>query len=226
MISDGRIRARRTITRPAKDMWAPLSGAATSSLSDGIGRTGSFDPGIRPVTVKTQFCGPALTVQCRAGDNAAALAAMRWIEPGDVVVLGNGGATSGALAGGNYVAMIKARGAVALVCDGPARDLDELDEVGIPIFSRGVTPAGPFKTGPGSVGFPVAIGPVTVASGDLIVGDRDGLVCVRQDDLAAAIDGYAAVREREAQMAKAIAAGGIPQWLQDKLDAIDCDLVD
>lgn len=226
MINDSKIRARRTISRPAKDVWAPLAGAATSSLSDGIGRTGSFDPGIRPVTVKTQFCGPALTVQCRAGDNAAALAALRWIEPGDVVVLGNGGATSGALVGGNYIAMIKARGAVALVCDGPARDLDELDEVGIPVFSRGVTPAGPFKTGPGSIGFPVAIGPVSIASGDFIVGDRDGLVHVRQEDLAAAIDGYAAVRAREAQMAKAIAAGGIPQWLQDKLDAIDLDLVD
>lgn len=226
MISDSRIRARRSIPRPAQEVWGPLAGAETSSLSDGIGRTGSFDPGIRPVTVNTRFAGPAVTVQCRAGDNAAALAALRWIEPGDVVVLGNGGATSGALVGGNYIAMIKARGAVALVCDGPARDLDELDEIGIPVFSRGVTPAGPFKTGPGSIGFPVAIGPVTIASGDVIVGDRDGLVHVRQEDLPAAVQGYLAVRAREAQMAEAIAAGAIPQWLQDRLDAIAIDIVE
>lgn len=225
MISDRRIRARREIARPDPTSWVGLAGAATSSLSDGIGRTGAFDIGIRPVTKAVTFAGPALTVQCRAGDNGAALAALKWVQPGDVVVLANGGATTGALLGGNYVAMIKARGAVALVSDGPSRDLDELDEVGLPVFSRGVTPAGPFKTGPGSIGFPVSVGPLSIASGDIIVGDRDGLVLVRQDDIAAAVEGYEAVRVREAEMAKAIAAGGVPDWLQERLDAIEIDLV-
>lgn len=222
-ISDSRIRVRREIIRPEPRTWEPLRNAATSSLSDGIGRSGAMDIGMRPVTSWVTFCGPALTVQCRPGDNLAALVALNYIEPGDVVVLANGGATQAALAGGNYVAMMRDRGAIALVSDGPARDLDELEEVGIPVFSRGVTPAGPFKTGPGRIGFAVSIGGVTIASGDIVVGDRDGLVVVRKEEIGPAAEGYEAVRAREAATTKAIAEGEIPEWLQRRIDSVDID---
>ena len=223
-ISDSKIRARQEFARPPKSEWEALVGAATSSLSDGIGRMGAFDGGIRPVTRNTVFAGPALTVKCRSGDNLAALVSLEWTKPGDVVVLANDGATVAALAGGNYVAMLKARGAVALICDGPARDLDELDEIGLPVFARGVTPAGPFKTGPGTIGFPVAVGPVVVSSGDIVVGDRDGLVVVAQSDIELAVKGYQMVREREAEMAAAIAEGGIPGWLRSRIAAVEVDV--
>lgn len=221
MISDQKIRARREVARPEPDRWRPLVGAASSSVCDGQGRRGALDAGIRPVTANAAFTGPALTVECRPGDNLAALRALDWIRPGDVVVLANGGSTQAAIFGGNYVALVKARGAVGLVSDGPARDLDELDQIGLPVFSRGVMPGGPFKTGPGSIGFPVVIGPVAIASGDVIVSDQDGVVVVRQDEIEQAIAGYVAVRDREAAMARAIGAGDIPQFLREKIDAIE-----
>lgn len=221
MISDQKIRARREVVRPDAARWQPLVGASSSSLCDGQGRRGALDAGIRPVTANVAFTGPALTIECRPGDNLAALRGLDWIRPGDVVVLANGASAQSAIVGGNYVALIKARGAVALVADGPARDLDELDQIGLPVFSRGVMPGGPFKTGPGSIGFPVTIGAVTIASGDVIVGDRDGVVAVRQEELERAVAGYQAVRDREAAMAEAIGGGGIPQFLREKIDAIE-----
>lgn len=225
MFSDKRITARRTIPRPAAASWQPLAGASTSMVSDGQGRRGAFDAGLRPVTSAVAFAGPALTVHCRPGDNLTALAAIEWIRPGDVVVLANGGHVGAALIGGNYAAMVKARGAVAVVCDAPARDLGELEAVGLPVFARGAMPAGPTKMAPGTIGFPVAVGPITVASGDLIIGDRDGLVLVRADEIAAVVAGYLAVRDREAAMAGSLASGALPDWLAELVERVGVDVV-
>ena len=218
MFSDKRITARTETPRPDPDLWRELIGASSSSLSDGQGRRGALDAGLRPVTAAVAFAGPALTVQCRPGDNLTALAALDWVRPGDVVVLANGGFTGAALVGGNYVAMIKARGAVALVCDAPARDLDELDALGLPVFARGVMPAGPMKVSPGTIGFPVAVGEVTI--------DRDGVVVVLQGEIEGAIAGYRAVRAREAEMVDAIARGGVPGWLMGQIEKIGIDRID
>ena len=223
--SDTRIRARRTWDRPDPATWTSLVGAASSAVCDGQGRRGALDIGIRPLTGKTAFTGPALTIECRAGDNAAALAALDWIAPGDVIVVANGGGTGAAIVGGHYAAMVSARGAVAVVCDGPARDLDELDEIGIPVFARGVTPAGPFKTGPGAIGFPVSVGSVAVASGDLLVGDRDGVVVVERERIAAAVAGHDAVKAREIDMEAASRSGRTPDWIRQLIDEIGVEIV-
>lgn len=223
-ISDKRIRARRALDRPDAETWRPLVGAASSAVCDGQGRTGALDIGIRPLTSKAVFTGPALTLECRAGDNVTALAALDWIRPGDVVVIANGGATHAAVIGGHYAAMAWARGAVAVVSDGPARDLDELEDIGVPIFARGVTPAGPFKSGPGTIGFPVVIGAVTIASGDVLVGDRDGVVVVRRDDIAAAVAGHETVKAREAVLAQAARSDQMPDWIREAVDRVGIDL--
>ena len=75
-----------------------------------------------------------------------------------------------------YVA--RNRGAAAFVTDGLVRDLDDLESVGLPTFAMGVTPNSPQRRGPGSVGLPIVCGGVAVASGDIVVGDRDGVVVV------------------------------------------------
>ncbi len=224
--SDKRITARRDWPRPAEAAWAELKGASSSVVCDGQGRRGALPAAIRPVTAATAFAGPALTVQCRPRDNVAALAALQWVRSGDVMVLGNDGHDGAALIGANFVALARARGVAAIVCDGPARDIDDLDSLGIPVFSRGVMPGGPFKTGPGLIGFPVPIGPVVVASGDIVVGDRDGIVVVRQDEIAVAVAGHRAIRARESAMAATIGQGDLPDWLRETISAIGVDVVD
>jgi 4-hydroxy-4-methyl-2-oxoglutarate aldolase len=207
VFSDKRITARTVIPRPDPTAWRELVGASASSLCDGQGRRGSLDAGLRPVTSATAFAGPALTVQCRPGDNLTALAALEWVRPGDVVVLANGGYCGAALVGGNYV------------------DLDELEALGLPVFARGAMPAGPMKASPGTIGFPVAVGDVTISSGDVLVGDRDGVVVVRQQELAVAIAGYRAVRAREAQMAGIVGTGTVPAWLGELIAKVGIDRV-
>lgn len=199
--------------RPDAASYAPLQGAATSMISDGLGRHGGVGGGIRALTTASRFCGPALTVRCRPNDNLAALVALTHLQPGDVVVIDAAAHLEGAVLGGNYAALVKGRGGVALVADGAARDLEELEALGLPVFARGLTPNGPFKTGPGEVGGRIVLGPVPVQSGDIVVGDPDGVVVVPQARLDAAIDGLRAIQARESEMARTIGGGEIPDWL-------------
>ena len=94
--------------------------------------------------------------------------------------------------------------------DGGVRDVEEIErDYGFPIFSRSIVPAttvGRFKTIASNV--PVVVGGVTVNPGDLVVGDRDGVVVVpaaRVDQvLQAALD----IENREREQTKLIRETG------------------
>ena len=78
-----------------------------------------------------------------------------------------------------------ANGIAGVVIDGATRDVDELTAMKLPVFATAVTPAGPWKNGPGTVGYPVACGHVVCHPGDAIFGDGDGVVVVARDEVAA-----------------------------------------
>ena len=113
------------------------------------------------------------------------------------------------------------RGAVAIVTDGMARDAAEIIELGIPCFCRGVTPNSAFPSGPGEVGLPLALGEVTIEAGDLIMGDRDGVVVVprvRLDEITSRLEQVAA---NEAEMHAKVARGEIGSLLEGYPDLKD-----
>lgn len=58
------------------------------------------------------------------------------------------------------------------------RDIEELDSMELRIHARAVNPAGPLKWGPGQVGVSVACGNFVCYSGDVIIGDRDGIIVI------------------------------------------------
>ncbi len=191
-----------------------LRGFATSVIGDGMGRRCALGSTIQARTRAVRFAGSALTVRCRASDNLAALVSLESTRPGDVVVIACGPGADAAIVGGNYLALAKARGAVAVVTDGLVRDIDEVDALGIPVFATGFTPNGPFKTGPGEIGLPISLGGLQIESGDLLVGDKDGVVVIAQQRVAEAIERAAAVQAREEAMGAAIAAGTTPDFIE------------
>ena len=88
-----------------------------------------------------------------------------------------------------------------------ARDLTGIEEIDFPIFARGLTPNSCVKSGPGKVGFPVVVGGVLVSPGDVVMGDRDGVVVVplaRLDEVIATVD---AIRAAEGEVLAKVAAG-------------------
>ena len=57
-------------------------------------------------------------------------------------------------------------------------DIDGIKDVGIPVYARGLTLNSPEKHGPGEIGLPILLGGESVAAGDVVVCDRDGVVVV------------------------------------------------
>lgn len=214
------INRRAAFARVAPEHLRQLRAIPSSMLGDGLGRRRGLGPMVQALAGGQAFVGSALTIRCRGGDNLAALAALSSIQPGDVVVIATGGNDEAAVVGGNYASMAKARGAVAIITDGLVRDLDELDEIGMPVFGAGVTPNGPFKTGPGEIGVPVTLGDLPILPGDALVGDRDGVVAIPAARIQEAIEKGLAVQAREASMAESNKKGEIPGWLTQLIEAV------
>ena len=83
--------------------------------------------------------------------------------------------------GGNLIRAAQARGVVAIIVDGNVRDIVDLRASGIAVCSRGITPRGPAWNG--RAGGSIRCGGLEVRTGDLIVGDDDGVVAVPLDDV-------------------------------------------
>src|SRR5699024_3881379 len=95
----------------------------------------------------------------------------------------------------------------AYVIDGAIRDVDEIGALEFPVYARAVTPAGPYRNGPGRVGVPVAIGGVVVSPGDWLVGDSDGIAVIPQTDIEGVLADAERKREKEEQQQLDIRAG-------------------
>ena len=108
----------------------------------------------------------------------APYAALKFAQPGDVLVVAVDGNSAASVIGDVLLGMARNAGIVAAVTDGMVRDIAGIDEVGIPVFAQGLSPNSPFKDGPGEIGGAITLGGTTVRAGDLVVGDIDGVVVV------------------------------------------------
>jgi len=148
-----------------------------ATVSDAMERFGVAD-GIRPLWRGATLSGPAFTVWTRPGDNAGLHAAFERIRRGEILVVNGGADETRALIGELVAEKAKALGVGGIVLDAAARDVVELERVGVPVFARSVTPAGPWKTGPFRTGETIAVGGVAVSPGDWVLGDDDGVAIV------------------------------------------------
>lgn len=205
------IRAR--FPRLSAPQLAPFRGRSTSFVVDAMNGRGALSHEIKPLDPGSWFVGSALTARAGARDNLAALAALDLIEPGDVLVIVTQGFAGTATLGDHMARIAQMRGAAAVVTDGMVRDAAEIIELGIPVCCRGVTPNSAFPSGPGEVGLPLAMGEVTVDAGDLVIGDRDGVVVVPRAQLAEVTARLELVAAKEAEMHAKVASGEIRSLL-------------
>ncbi len=129
-----------------------------------------------------QLLGTAITVKCPAGDNLMMHEALDLAQPGDVIVVDGDGLCNRSIAGEIMMRLAQGKGIAGWIIDGCIRDLDGAQELTMPVYAAGVTPQGPYKNGPGEVNVPVACGGQVVFLGDILVGDRDGIVVIHPKD--------------------------------------------
>ncbi len=144
------------------------------------------DPGLRAAWPGSKVAGPAFTVRGIGGDNLALHNAVLAAPAGSVLVVDLQGAAYGHW--GEVLAVAaQHRGILGLVVDGGVRDSEEMAAMDFPVFARNVTVVGTVKDYPGDMRSPVRVGGVVVHTGDLIVGDADGVVVLPQDSADAII---------------------------------------
>ncbi|MGA5500151.1 RraA family protein [Streptomyces umbrinus] len=186
--------------RPDQQVLQRFREHSVANLGDALDRLNIVDGGISPVWHGSKAVGTALPVLTVAGDNKAVIAALDHIRPGDILVINASGYDGRAVIGDNLAQRFDVFGAVGAVVDGYVRDGAIIEKLGVPVFARGLTPAGPFKNGPGTIGEPVALGGVVVNPGDIVVADDDGVIVIPPHRAEEALTAVEAIVAREADL--------------------------
>jgi 4-hydroxy-4-methyl-2-oxoglutarate aldolase len=177
-----RVHAR--FRRPDERLLAAFGTASSAQVADSMSRLGGMDAGIRPVWPSPRIIGAALTVWCHSGDNLMLHKGLSLAQPGDIIVMNTQGNVVNSGFGELLATSAVKLGVRGVVVDGTVRDADALQALGLPVYSRGLSPNGCNKDGAGEAGAIIACGGVAVRPGDVIIADRDGVTVVPLDDAA------------------------------------------
>jgi regulator of RNase E activity RraA len=209
--------AHHATPAPADPLVAAFAKVPTASLADAVdqvtGKRGFMSHDMRPQSpgnfagrAATALLKPAppekATAQLSARDSVAMIDNAKPGEVG-VIVIENG--LDVAALGGLMGTDAKVRGLAGMVLDAGVRDVGELREMKLPVYARSVVPSstvGRFASV--GRGTPVECAGVTVAPGDIIVADEDGVVRIPQDKAEQVLKRAQEIDEREGKMAPLI----------------------
>lgn len=151
--------------------------------------------------------GAAVTAWCHSGDNLMIHKAVSLARPNDVLVINTQGNVNNAVFGELLASSAVKMGIRAVIVDGAVRDTEEIEALGLPVYSRGISPGACNKDGAGEVGTLIACGGVAVRPGDVMIADRDGVTVVPLADAAEVAKLAAEQVAREEKRLAEIAAG-------------------
>jgi 4-hydroxy-4-methyl-2-oxoglutarate aldolase len=193
------------MTTPEK--LAQLRDLGTATVYEAQGAKGALDHGMKPIDPTVRLAGPALTVDARPADNLILHYAVLKAKPGDVLVVDAKGFMEAGPWGDVLTLQAMKLGIAGLVINGCVRDANLIIDLKFPVFCRGLSIKGTGKNQPGKVNVPITIGDAVIRPGDIVVGDRDGLVVVAQDEVDMAIANSLAREQKEVKQREAIEAG-------------------
>ena len=156
------------------------------------------------------------------GDNGPAHVAIGTAKRGEILVIDARGHVETAVWGGIMTRAAIEHGIAGVVVDGAVRDAEEIRELGFATFSAGICPAGPSKGFGGIIDGVIACAGAPVKSGDIILGDDDGVAVVPLERQADILEKSLERIEQEIQITVDIKAGTLPaQRLGLNVEKID-----
>lgn len=199
------------IPRIDKELLKRAVTISVADLHEGLGAVAGrqclMQPQMRPMHPGRPICAQAITCYSYPGDNLMLHIAAKLAQPGDALVITNGGTPHGAMWGDVMTFFCQQKGIVGAVIDGPARDTDRIAEMGFPVYSTSISVSHPEKRGPGAVNVPIVVAGVNVNPGDVIVADSDGVMAIPPHLLEAGIANAEARIAREDAIRKRITGG-------------------
>jgi 4-hydroxy-4-methyl-2-oxoglutarate aldolase len=202
--------------------YGELAQLGSATVYEAGGRRGYVDADLIQVVPGSRAAGPARTVTCGQDDNLMVHAAMAAVQPGEVLVLTMPEPRPVALVGDLLATQAKAQGAAAILVDASVRDVEELAELGLPIWARWVRVKGAVKDAVGSIGKPVSVGGATIRNGDILVLDADGVAVVEQERITEVLEASRERLERERVKREKLQAGELSydlDGLREKVEA-------
>ena len=206
-----------------RDELIRLCELGVATVYEASGRQGLIDMPLIQLLPGSRVAGPARTVLCGQDDNLMVHAAVEQIQPDEVLVLSMPEPGPVALIGDLLATQVKVRGAAGILVDAAVRDVEELVELGLPIWTRFVRVKGATKTKLGQLNATVSVGGTQVSPSDILILDTDGAVCVKADRVAEVLRASEARLEKEARLRKKLLAGelsydlhGLRQVVEEK----------
>src|SRR5262245_58855782 len=195
------------------DRLSRLDACAVSDALDKLGLPGAVI-GIHRFSTDRQIAGRVVTVKLeRDGGQAAAsrhlsTAAVEAAGPGDVIVVEQRTGIDAAGWGGNLSLGARVRGVAGVICEGPARDIDESRQHDFAVYARDHT----CMTARGrlvevATNERITVGTILVSPGDYVIADASAVVFIRAADISRVLDTAEKIVEKERLMAEAIRAG-------------------
>ena len=219
-------RITTAVTRNDPHLMSRFAEIPVANIADCMNRSFCLDSEIRMINEApgVKMVGTAFTVKTRPGDNLMVLKALDLAPPGTVIIIDAGSAKNHAILGEIMVLMAKNKGIAGFVIDGCCRDYDTIRHGSFPVFSRGITPQGPYKDGPGEINYTISCGGAVVAPGDIVVGDHDGLVIVPYDKALGILREAEAVMEKEKVLISRLLEGKPNDltWVDERLSERGC----
>jgi 4-hydroxy-4-methyl-2-oxoglutarate aldolase len=189
------------------DKLSRLRELGVATVYEASGREGLIDLPLIQLLPGSRAAGPARTVLCGQDDNLMVHAAVKQIQPGEVLVLSMPESGPVALIGELLATQIKVRKAAGILVDAAVRDIEELVALGLPIWTRFIRVKGATKSKVGDINVAVSVGGTQISPFDILVLDADGAVCVKQARLDEVLRASQARFEKEARLREKLEAG-------------------
>ncbi len=169
------------------DLLDQLRALETSMLADMNKQIRAMDTGIRRINPGRKLVGRARTASCR-NDFLTVMRVLADAEPGDVLVIdGRGGHL--ALAGEMFAMEAHRKQLGGIIVDGMVRDSGAMQDIDLPVYARAVHPVAGTIQNIGEIQTVISCGGTTVAPGDIVFADADGVVCGTEEELSVLVPG-------------------------------------
>ena len=190
-----------------------LTRYGVATVYEAAGRTGLIDIPLLQLIGGSRVAGRARTVRCGQGDNLMVHAVMEQVQPGEILVVTMPEPEAVALLGELLANQALVRQVGGILVDAAVRDTEELQALGLPIWTRWIRVRGATKSQVGTINETVTVGGTRIAAGDLVLLDADGAVAIAAARASAVLEASRARVRRETTLRAQLQAGALSYGL-------------